>query len=80
MSKPLWQKLLNLAVEDETALVLSCPDCYDLMDQYAELLLAGEDPAEVMLLVKAHLDHCPGCDELFESLMIMLQNQDQAGA
>ena len=77
MSKPLWQKLLNLALEDDKKPTLSCQECYNLMDQYAELLIEGKDPAEVMLLVKEHLEHCSGCDEIFESLMFMMEKSDQ---
>ncbi|MCB0155333.1 MAG: hypothetical protein KDF65_11110 [Anaerolineae bacterium] len=46
------------------------------MDQYADLLLAGSDPCEVMLLVKNHLDHCPGCEEMFETLIYMVNEAE----
>lgn len=73
-SKPLWLTLLNLATEDEP--VLGCQECYTLMDQYADMLLAGNDPCEVMLLVKEHLDHCPGCEEMFETLIYMVNEAE----
>lgn len=81
MSEPLWQTLLNLALSDEET-ILSCQECYHLLDQYADMLLAGANPCEVMVLVKKHLGHCPGCDEVFESLLMMVQaaNQSQQSA
>ena len=70
MSKPLWRTLLKLATDEEP--ILSCGECYTLLDQYADMLLDGIDPSEVMLLVKEHLDHCQGCEEMFETLVYMV--------
>ena len=72
MSKPKWQALLKSALDDQEP-VLSCHECYTMMDQYADMLMDGVDPAEVMGLVKQHLDECPGCDEVFETLLTMIQ-------
>ena len=80
MSKPLWQTLLELAVKDEKELKISCQECYNLLDQYAEMLMAGVHPSEIMDLVKEHLSHCPGCDELLESLLTMLDEDEVAAS
>ena len=74
MSKPLWRALLKLATEEEPT--LSCQECYALMDQYADLLLQGTDPCEVMLLVKEHLEQCHGCEEMFETLIYMVNEAE----
>lgn len=72
MAKPLWKTLLNLAIEAEEY-GLSCEECYNLMDQYADMLNSGLEPSEVMLLVKQHLSHCPDCDELFQTMLLVVQ-------
>jgi predicted anti-sigma-YlaC factor YlaD len=77
MSEPLWQTLLNLALADEES-VISCQDCYHLLDQYADMLLEGANPSEVMALVKEHLGHCSGCDEVFDCLLLMAQAANQS--
>lgn len=72
MAKKMWQILLESALEAEEY-EISCMECFDLLDQYADLLLEGTDPNEIMPAVKQHLNHCPGCTEEFTSLIIMLQ-------
>lgn len=72
MSQPLWKTLLNLAIESEEE-GLHCEECYNLLDQYAEILDSGVELSQVMTLVKLHLNHCPNCDELFEALLFMVE-------
>lgn len=74
--RPLWKTLLNLVLEEEK-IGLNCEECYNLMDQYADMLDSGVPPSEVMGLVKQHLSHCPNCDELFQSMLLMIQEADQ---
>lgn len=52
---------------------LSCDDCFELADRYAELVAAGADAAAVLPLVHDHLDRCPGCRQEFEALIRALQ-------
>ena len=58
MTKPLWQTLLKSALETEED-EIDCQECYDLLDEYTDLLIAGAAPCKVMYLVKQHLKHCP---------------------
>lgn len=53
---------------------LTCGETFDLLDQYAEMVVKGEDVAQLMPLVKQHLDMCPDCREEFEALLQVLQN------
>jgi hypothetical protein len=55
--------------EDE----LSCDECFDLVDRFAELELTGKNAAEAMPLVRDHLDRCPCCHEEFEALLRALE-------
>ena len=73
MTKPIWRKLLNLAIDDGKLPTLSCSDCYSLMDEYADMILDGIDPAAVMPLVKEHLGHCEQCEEILETLVAMVR-------
>lgn len=47
---------------------LSCDDVFALLDQFAELAAQGEDVAQLMPLVKQHLDMCDDCREEYKVL------------
>jgi hypothetical protein len=52
---------------------LGCEEVYALIDQYAELLLRGEDPKKLMPLVEKHLALCKDCREELEALLRILE-------
>jgi hypothetical protein len=47
---------------------LSCEECFEQLDRYVELSLAGERADERVPGMRAHLEGCPACAEDFESL------------
>jgi predicted component of type VI protein secretion system len=47
---------------------LSCDDIFALLDQFAELAAQGEDVAQLMPLVKQHLEMCADCREEYKVL------------
>jgi hypothetical protein len=47
---------------------VSCEECFELLDQYVDLELAGEDADERLPGMRAHLQGCPACHEDHESL------------
>ena len=75
MSKPLWQTLVKSAIDTQKE-EIGCSECYDHLDEYADLLMAGIPPSEVMELVKQHLRHCPDCTTVFESLLTIISSED----
>jgi hypothetical protein len=52
---------------------LSCGECFEQVDRFAELVLVGKDAAEAMPLVQDHLDRCGCCREEFEALLMALE-------
>jgi hypothetical protein len=52
---------------------VGCAECFDQMDRFVEMVLAGRDAAEAMPLVQDHLDRCGNCREEFEALLAALQ-------
>jgi len=48
---------------------LSCDDCFRHVDEYIELLLAGE--AGAMPAMDAHLRGCPACAEEAATLLVL---------
>lgn len=50
---------------------LSCDDCFDELDRYVDLTLAGADPDGAVPGMHAHLRGCPACREDFDSLLAL---------
>jgi hypothetical protein len=53
---------------------ITCDQFFDLIDQYADLELHGEQAAELMPLFKLHLDLCVGCHEEYDALIRLLNH------
>jgi len=51
---------------------LGCDQCFEQLDRYVELELAGQDPDAVIPGLRAHLDGCPACREEHESLCALV--------
>jgi hypothetical protein len=52
---------------------LSCPQCFDRLDRFAEITLVGKNASEAMPLVQDHLEHCRECKQEFEALLLALE-------
>jgi deoxycytidylate deaminase len=55
--------------EDE----VDCGKVFDHLDVYAELVAHGEDPGELLPLVKQHLEICHCCHQELEALVQILE-------
>ena len=51
---------------------VSCEQCFELLDQYVDLELAGEDADARLPGMRAHLEGCPACHEDHESLRALV--------
>ena len=47
---------------------LGCEECFDLLDQYVDLEVAGADADTRIPGMRAHLEGCPACREEHDSL------------
>jgi hypothetical protein len=52
---------------------IGCEECFEELDRFVEMVLAGKDAAEAMPLVQDHLDRCRECKEEFEALLAALR-------
>jgi hypothetical protein len=55
---------------------IDCAECFEQVDQFVEIKLAGKNAAEAMPLVQDHLDRCGNCREEFEALLAALRAMD----
>jgi hypothetical protein len=55
---------------------VTCEECFELLDQYVDLEVAGEDADSRLPGMRAHLEGCPACNEDHESLreFVVLQS------
>jgi hypothetical protein len=51
---------------------VSCETCFELLDRYVELELAGADADAAIPGLRAHLAGCPACREEHESLRALV--------
>jgi predicted anti-sigma-YlaC factor YlaD len=58
---------------------VTCEQCFELLDEYVDLELAGEDADSRLPGVRAHLAGCPACREDHESLRDFAALQDSGG-
>lgn len=56
---------------------LGCDECFELLDAYVDLEVAGADAAAEMPLMCAHLRGCSACRDDHDSLLALLHADPQ---
>jgi hypothetical protein len=54
---------------------IGCDACFEELDRYVELEVAGEDADAAVPGLRAHLDGCPACREEHESLRALVAGE-----
>jgi hypothetical protein len=54
---------------------VGCDVCFDELDRYVELEIAGRDADAAVPGLRAHLDGCPACREEHESLYALVSGE-----
>lgn len=54
---------------------VGCEACFEQLDRYVELELAGEDADAAVPGLRAHLEGCPACREEHESLRALVAGE-----
>ena len=54
---------------------VSCEACFELLDEYVDLELAGEDPDARLPGMREHLQGCPACHEDHASLRALAASE-----
>ena len=66
MTQPKDQLLQGLL--DPSGEQLTCEECFEQLDRYVDLELAGADVDRTIPGLRAHFEGCPACGEDHESL------------
>ena len=54
---------------------VGCDECFELLDEYVELDLAGADADASLPGMRAHFAGCPACREDYESLRELVRSE-----
>jgi hypothetical protein len=54
---------------------LTCEECFEHLDRYVELELAGRDADVAVPGMRAHLEGCPACHEDRDSLAALARSE-----
>jgi len=57
---------------------VGCDECFEELDRYVELELAGADADAALPGLRAHLEGCPACREEHESLRALAGGEPPA--
>lgn len=78
LTKELLKKMIR-AIRMTKPNEIGCDECFDELDHFAELKLAGKSPEKALPLIKDHLERCGNCRQEYEALLEALKAQ-QASA
>jgi hypothetical protein len=56
---------------------ITCEQCFDHLDRYVELELAGAEAEAAVPGLRAHLNGCPACREDHDSLLAYVTNEQR---
>lgn len=66
------QQLLEYLAKTEEQEV-TCDEVFQVLDIYTEAVARGEDPEQLLPLVKKHIELCRSCREEYETLLSILE-------
>ena len=56
---------------------ITCDELYRNLDEYVERQADKKDAAQLMPLIREHLDVCPECCEEYETLLHVIEGADE---
>lgn len=69
---------IAMMLENSAENEITCDQFTDLVDEYVELGLQGKSAAELMPLLKLHIDLCGGCHEEYDALMSIMTHLSES--
>jgi predicted anti-sigma-YlaC factor YlaD len=57
---------------------IGCDACFEELDRYVELEVAGKDADAAVPGFHAHLEGCPACREEHDSLLALVRSEAEA--
>ena len=66
-------KRVVLAAKNADRPLVTCDDCWEQVDIFAERILAGRDAGEALPLIEEHIEKCGECSAEFNALLEALR-------
>ena len=67
-------KKIVAALKRTQPIEFDCGECFERLERFAEMTLAGKSAEQALPLVKLHLEGCRDCREEFEALLDVLRS------
>jgi len=77
MENPSLLQLLSVTSDPKVAVILTCEQCFALLEYDADLLVAGADPAELRPSVSQHLALCSSCQSQINDWIDKLERDNK---
>jgi len=74
MEMPNFDQMLGRLLGPASA-EISCDECFEQLDRYVDLEVAGQDADAAVPGLRAHLDGCPACREDHSSLRALVSGE-----
>jgi len=74
MEMPNFEQMLGRLL-GPASIEISCDECFEQLDRYVDLEVAGQDADAAVPGLRAHLDGCPACREEHESLRALVSGE-----
>ena len=58
---------------------IGCDECFERLDEFVELELAGLDADAAVPGLRAHLKGCPACREEHDTLLALVADEEYSG-
>ena len=59
---------------------IGCEECFERIDEYVDLQLAGADADQRIPGLRTHLEGCPACREEHEALLVLASADSGLGS
>ena len=77
MEMPNFEQLLGRLLGPAST-EIGCDECFEQLDRYVDLELAGDDADAALPGLHAHLHGCPACREEHESLRALVTGEQHS--
>lgn len=67
-----WLAAISTTQDEE----IDCDTLFALIEEVVEAAVAGVDVRSLLPHVAVHLDHCPDCRDLYETLLALMEEHD----
>lgn len=72
MSDNFWRDLVEISLKTEEN-EMNCGECFELLDQYVDMLNAGQEPNTLLPRLEQHLVMCHCCHAELQALQIAIK-------